>query len=191
MENRAPDNRLQSFFLKVVRESFWQPGYLRCHGWLDTWPMFSRSSPRADSLYKFRGRAGAKEDGGGRNTGASACGFRPTNAMFSGERSLRKYVWRLCIVHGAVFSETTSNGKGSLDYYIQEAAVRTGPVSDTGSFALSAPAILYPNSRRSSNTIPAPFDYTRKAASRPPGEDPFCWFVRQVEGWIKVNVTEN
>ena len=35
-------------------------------------------------------------------------------------------------------------------------------------------------------------DYTRKAYfSTAPGEDPFAGFVRQIEGWMKVNITEN
>jgi len=35
-------------------------------------------------------------------------------------------------------------------------------------------------------------DYTRKAYfASAPGEDPFAGFMRQVEGWIKVNITEN
>jgi len=35
-------------------------------------------------------------------------------------------------------------------------------------------------------------DYTRKAYfAAEPGEDPFAGFLRQIEGWMKVNLTEN
>ena len=61
MENRASNDRLQKFFLEMVRQSFWQLGIYDATvaGYVaDVLAEFARS----DNLYKFRGRAGRKVD---------------------------------------------------------------------------------------------------------------------------------
>jgi len=61
MENRSADNQLQGYFLKVVRQSFWQLGLYDATvvGYVaDVLTDFAR----ADNLYRIRGRAGRKID---------------------------------------------------------------------------------------------------------------------------------
>ncbi|HTN70235.1 MAG TPA: hypothetical protein VMO00_04025, partial [Methylomirabilota bacterium] len=61
MDKKAPDNKLQSFFLNVVRQSFWQLGIndATVAGYVaDVLTEFARS----DNLFQMRSRGGKKVD---------------------------------------------------------------------------------------------------------------------------------
>jgi hypothetical protein len=189
MENRAPDNRLQSFFLKVVRESFWQLGIYDAtvaRYVADVLAEFAR----ADSLYKFRGRAGRKEDGVVEILARQPAVPADERDVLR-ERSLRKYVGDYALFMSGIFRNHVQ-GKGSLDYYIQEGSRSYWTVSELDLTLYRTGYFLYQELSKKFEYYSGALDYTRKAYfASAPGEDPFAGFVRQVEGWIKVNVTEN
>jgi hypothetical protein len=189
MEDKPSDNRLHGFFLKVVRQSFWQLGIYDATvaGYVaDVLVEFARS----DNLYKFRGRAGGKMD--------SVLGILAQHSLtHSGEtdvlkeRSLRKYVGDYALFMSGMFRKHVE-GTGSLDYYIQEGSRSYWTVSELDLSLYRTGYFLYQELSKKFEYYSGALDYTRKAYfAAAPGEDPFAGFVRQVEGWMKVNLTEN
>lgn len=189
MENSASSNRLQKFFLNVVRQSFWQLGIYDstvANYVADVLADFARS----DNLYRFRGRKGRKA--------ASIVEMLTQHSEASGEendvlreRSLRKYAGDYALFMSGMFRQHVE-GIGSLEYYIQEGSRSYWTVSELDLSLYRTGYLLYQELSKKFEYYSGALDYTRKAYFSPtPGEDPFAGFMRQVEGWIKVNTTEN
>lgn len=188
MENKSPDNRLQGFFLKVVRQSFWQLGIYDATvaGYVaDVLADFAR----ADNLYKFRNRAGCKVDS------VVEMLARPVDAGEEKdvlrERSLRKYTGDYALFMSGIFRKYVE-GSGTLEYYIREGSRSYWTVSELDLSLYRAGYYLYQELSKKFEYYSGALDYTRKAYfAAAPGEDPFAGFVRQIEGWMKVSITEN
>jgi hypothetical protein len=189
MEDRPSDNRLHGFFLKVVRQSFWQLGIYDATvaGYVaDVLVEFAR----ADNLYKFRGRAGGKMDSVVEILAQQSLTHSGETDVLK-ERSLRKYVGDYALFMSGMFRKHVE-GTGSLDYYIQEGSRSYWTVSELDLSLYRTGYFLYQELSKKFEYYSGALDYTRKAYfAAAPGEDPFAGFVRQVEGWMKVNLTEN
>jgi hypothetical protein len=107
------------------------------------------------------------------------------------ERSLRKYVGDYALFMSGMFRSHVA-GRGFLDYYIAEGSRSYWTVSELDLSLYRAGFGLYQELSRKFEYYSGALDFTRKAYfAAEPGEDPFAGFLRQVEGWIKVNITEN
>jgi hypothetical protein len=83
-------------------------------------------------------------------------------------------------------------GKGSLDYYLQEGSRSYWTVSELDLSLYRTGYFLFQELASKFEYYSGALDYVRKACfATAPGEDPFAGFLRQIEGWIKVNLTEN
>jgi hypothetical protein len=189
MENSASDNRLQKFFLKMVRQSFSQLGIYDAtvaSYVADVLADFAR----ADHLYRFRNRGGR-----GIDQMAEISAQRPVGAPDESdvlrERSLRKYTGDYALFMSGIFRKHLE-GSGALDYYIQEGSRSYWTVSELDLSLYRTGYFLYQELSKKFEYYSGALDYTRKAYfAAAPGEDPFAGFVRQIEGWMKVNITEN
>ena len=107
------------------------------------------------------------------------------------ERSLRKYTGDYALFMSGMFRQHVE-GIGSLEYYIQEGSRSYWTVSELDLSLYRTGYLLYQELSKKFEYYSGAIDYTRKAYfSTAPGEDPFAGFVRQIEGWMKVNITEN
>jgi hypothetical protein len=189
MENRVSNDRLQAFFLKIVRQSFWQLGIYDAtvaRYVADVLADFARS----DNLYKFRGRAGRKVDSVVEMLARQPSGTGDESGVLR-ERSLRKYAGDYALFMSGMFRKHVE-GIGSLEYYIQEGSRSYWTVSELDLALYRTGYVLYQELSKKFEYYSGAIDYTRKAYFAPaPGEDPFAGFVRQIEGWMKVNTTEN
>jgi hypothetical protein len=189
MQNKASDNRLHDFFLKVVRQSFWQLGIYDATvaGYVaDVLVEFAR----ADNLYKFRGRAGRKVDSVVDMLAHHSLTHADETDVLK-ERSLRKYVGDYALFMSGIFRKYVE-GIGSLDYYIREGSRSYWTVSELDLSLYRTGYFLYQELSKKFEYYSGALDYTRKAYfAAAPGEDPFAGFARQVEGWMKSNLTEN
>lgn len=189
MDKKAPDNKLQAFFLNVVRQSFWQLGIndATVAGYVaDVLTEFAR----ADHLYPMRSRSGKKVDSvvemlaprSNENVGESA---------LLKERSLRKYVGDYALFMSGIFRSYV-DGRGFLNYYIEQGSQSYWTVSELDLSLYRTGFILFQELSKKFEYYSGALDYTRKAYfAAEPGEDPFSGFLRQVEGWMKVNLTAN
>src|SRR5690349_22411227 len=92
MQDRDSNPRLQDFFVKIVRQSFWQLGIYDATvaGYVaDVLAAFART----DNLYKLRGRAGRKIDSVAEMLLRQPLARNDETDVLR-ERSLRKYVDR-------------------------------------------------------------------------------------------------
>jgi hypothetical protein len=189
MDSKASNNKLHGFFLNVVRQSFWQLGindatvvsYVA-----DVLTDFARS----DNLFQLRSRAGKKLD----SIVEILAQRQNENADESSllrERSLRKYAGDYALFMSGIFRSYV-DGKGVLNYYIKEGSRSYWTVSELDLSLYRTGFILFQELSKKFEYYSGALDYTRKAYFAPePGEDPFGGFLRQVEGWMKVNLTPN
>src|SRR5580765_4964186 len=151
METRGPDNKLQSYFLKIVRESFWQLGIYDATvaGYVaDVLAEFARS----DALYKFRGRAGRKEDSVVEMLARQpAAGAAESDVLK--ERSLRKYVGDYALFMSGIFASTSREAARSITIS-RKAVDPTGLSPSSTSRSTVRGTFSTRNFRRSSNIIP-------------------------------------
>ena len=189
MENTSADNRLQKFFLKMVRQSFWQLGIYDAtvaDYVADVLAEFARS----DNLYRFRSRKGRKVDNMVAMLAHQSANTADEKEVLR-ERSLRKYAGDYALFMSGMFRQHVE-GIGSLEYYIQEGSRSYWTVSELDLSLYRTGYMLYQELSNKFEYYSGALDYTRKAFfAAAPGEDPFAGFMRQIEGWMKVNTTEN
>lgn len=189
MQKRASDNKLHGFFLNMVRQSFWQLGIndaTIARYVADLLTDFART----DNLYQIRSRAGRKVDSVVEML-AQKPGAPADETDLLRERSLRKYVGDYALFMSGIFRSYLER-RGFLDYYIEEGSRSYWTVSELDLSLYRTGFILFQELSKKFEYYAGALDYTRKAYfAAEPGEDPFAGFLRQVEGWMKVNLTEN
>lgn len=189
MEKTTPYNKLRDFFGDIVRRSFWQLGIndSTVAGYVAE---VLTDFARADNLYKVRAGAGRKVD-----NVVEMLAHKPNppgdeNDLLR-ERSLRKYVGDYALFMSGIFRNHVQ-GNGHLEYYIAEGSRSYWTVSELDLSLYRTGFFLFQELSKKFEYYSGALDYTRKAYfAAQPGEDPFAGFLRQVEGWIKVNLTEN
>jgi hypothetical protein len=189
MEKKASDKSLNNFFLNVVRQSFWQLGIHDATVASYVADVLSDFA-RADNLYRIRSRAGKRME----SMVEMLAQGSPANSDETDllrERSLRKYVGDYALFMSGIFRSHVE-GKGFLDYYIQEGSRSYWTVSELDLSLYRTGFILFQELSKKFEYYSGALDFTRKAYfASEPGEDPFAGFLRQVEGWLKGKLTEN
>jgi hypothetical protein len=189
MEKIASSNQLQAFFLKVVRQSFWQLGIYDATVAAYVAEVLTDFA-RSDNLYKLRGPAGRKIDSVVEMLAQQPAAPADETGVLR-ERSLRKYVGDYALFMSGIF-RTHIEGRGSLEYYMQEGSRSYWTVSELDLSLYRTGYFLYQELSKKFEYYSGALDYTRKAYfAAAPGEDPFAGFVRQVEGWMKDNLKSN
>jgi len=189
MEKKVATNRLNNFFYNLTRESFWQLGIndATVAGYVaDVLTDFAR----ADNLYRVGSRAGKKLDSVVEILAQSRPEPVGENRLLR-ERALRKYLGDYTLFMSGIFRSYVEK-RGFLDYYLQEGRRSYWTVSELDLSLYRTGFILFQELSKKFEYYSGALDYMRKAHFAPdPGDDPFSGFARQVEGWIKVNLTEN
>ena len=189
MERKISSDRLHDFFHDLTRRSFWQLGIndaTVARYVADVLTDFASTR----NLYRIRSRAGKKLDG----VVAVLSENRPDTAGESGlmrERALRKYLGDYTLFMSGIFRSYVEK-RGFLDYYLQEGQRSYWTVSELDLSLYRTGFILFQELSKKFEYYSGALDYMRKAYFAPePGEDPFAGFLKQIEGWVKVNLTVN
>ena len=189
MEKRLSSERLHNFFHEVTRRSFWQLGIndaTVARYVADVLTDFAR----ADVLYRIRSRAGRKTDSVVEILAQSRPETAGENRLLR-ERTLRKYLGDYTLFMSGIFRSYVER-RGFLDYYLQEGQRSYWTVSELDLSLYRTGFILFQELSKKFEYYSGALDYMRKAYFAPqPGEDPFAGFVKQIEGWVKINLTEN
>ena len=189
MEKRISSDRLQGFFLNLTRQSFWQLGIndaTVARYVADVLTDFAS----ADSLYRVRSRAGKKMESVAQIVAQRRPEGDPESRIL-GERAVRKYLGDYTLFMSGIFRSYVEK-HGFLDYYLQEGRRSYWTVSKLDLSLYRTGFILFQELSKKFEYYSGALDYMRKAYFAPePGEDPFAGFLRQIEGWIKVNLKEN
>lgn len=189
MEKKLSTERLQAFFLDLTRRSFWQLGIndATVAGYVaDVLTDFASS----DRLYRMRSRAGKKLDSVVEMLTERRAAPDQGSSILR-ERARRKYLGDYTLFMSGIFRSYVE-GKGYLDYYLEEGRRSYWTVSELDLSLYRTGFILFQELSKKFEYYSGALDYMRKAYFAPePGEDPFAGFLKQVEGWIKVNIKEN
>jgi hypothetical protein len=162
MENNSTAPQLHGFFRDSVRQSFWQLGIHDA----------TVAEYVADVLTEEQPALAAESD-------------------LLRERSRRKYVGDYALFMSGIFRKHVE-GKGSLDYYLQEGSRSYWKVSELDLSLYNTGYYLFQELSKKFEYYSGALDYVRMACfAAAPGEDPFAGFVRRIEGWMKVNLSEN
>jgi len=189
MEKKLSTEKLQTFFLDLTRRSFWQLGIndATVSGYVaDVLTDFASS----DRLYRMRSRAGKKLDSVVEMLTERRAGPDQGSSILR-ERARRKYLGDYTLFMSGIFRSYVE-GKGYLDYYLEEGRRSYWTVPELDLSLYRTGFILFQELSKKFEYYSGALDYMRKAYFAPePGEDPFAGFLKQVEGWIKVNIKEN
>ena len=189
MEKRLLSDRLQGFFYNLTQRSFSQLGIndiTVARYVADVLADFARS----DRLYPIRSRAGRKLDSVVEILAESRRETARENRLLR-ERALRKYLGDYTLFMSGIFRSHVE-GKGFLDYYLQEGRRSYWTVFELDLSLYRTGFILFQELSKKFEYYSGALDYMRKTYFAPePGEDPFAGFLKQIEGWVKVNLAEN
>ena len=189
MEKRVSENTLQSFFRNVIRQSFRQLG-IGDATVADYVADVLTDFAKTENLYRVRTRAGKRIDSVVKIL-AEQPGAPVDETQLLRERSMRKYLGDYALFMSGIFRSHVE-GKGFLDYYLEEGSRSYWTVSELDLSLYRTGFLLFQELSTKFEYYSGALDYTRKAYfATDQGEDPFAGFLRQVEGWMKVNLTEN
>lgn len=189
MDTKSANPQLQDFFLTAVRQSFWQLGIYEATVASYVADVLTEFA-RADSLYRLRSRAGRKIDSVVEMLAHQPSPKTDENQLLR-ERAQRKYVGDYALFMSGIFRSYVE-GRGVLDFYIDQGSRSYWTVSELDLSLYRTGFILFQELSKKFEYYSGALDFTRKAYFAPePGEDPFAGFLRRVEGWLKINLTEN
>ncbi len=189
MSRQISLDRLRSFFLELARRSFGELG-LGDRQVVEYVADVLTNFARADSLYRVRSASGRRLD----SVVEILVQTRPQTLRQTEvlrEREIRKYLGDYTLFMSGIFRGYVEK-IGVLDYYLEEGSRSYWKVSELDLALYRTGFLLFQELSKNFEYYSGALDYMRKAHFAPqPGEDPFGQFLKQVEGWIKVGLSNN
>jgi hypothetical protein len=185
-------DRLKVFFFECARKSFWELG-LNDQAVIEYIANVLTAFAHTDQLYRLRAPSGRRLDSvvemlSARAATTSAAMPQPPVLR---EREMRKYVGDYTLFMSGLFRSYIEK-TGVLDYYMQEGRRSYWKVSELDLALYQTGFLLFQELSKNFEYYSGALDYMRKACfAAGPGDDPFGQFLRQVEGWIKVTLSDN
>jgi hypothetical protein len=189
MENGSTAPQLRGFFRDSVRQSFWQLGIhdaTVAEYVADVLTEFART----ENLYKIHTNNCRKVDTVVEMLTEEQSASAAESDLLR-ERSRRKYVGDYALFMSGIFRKHIE-GRGSLDYYLQEGSRSYWKVSELDLSLYHTGYYLFQELSKKFEYYSGALDYVRMACfAAAPGEDSCAGFLRRIEGWMTVNLTEN
>lgn len=190
MTKTLSKDRLQGFFLNMTQRCFGELGIRDAEvtGYVaDVLTEFARS----DRLYRMRSRRNQRLDSVAEMLVADDETVSRENPLMQ-ERRMRKYLGDYTLFMSGIFRSNVERG-GYLDYYLQEGRRSYRKVSEVDLSLYRTGFLLFQELSEKFEYLSGALDYMHKAyfAAAPKKDDPFAGFLKQIEGWMKVNVTDN
>ena len=189
MTNILSKDRLQGFFLDMTQRCFGELGIrdAQVTGYVaDVLTEFARS----DRLYRVRSRKNQRLDSVVEMLAEEEATLSRENPLMQ-ERRQRKYMGDYTLFMSGIFRSHVERG-GYLDYYLKEGSRSYLKVSEVDLSLYRTGFLLFQELSEKFEYFSGALDYMHKtyfAASSK--NDPFSGFLKQIEGWMKVNVTDN
>lgn len=184
------NERLKSFFLQCARQSFRELG-LNDSAITDYVANVLTTFARTDHLYRVRTPKGRHLDSVVEMLSTYLTPADGEQHLIQREREFRKYVGDYTLFMSGLF-RTHVEQHGVLDYYFSEGRRSYMKVSELDVALYHTGFLLFQELSKNFEYYSGALDYMRKAYFTPsPGEDPFGQFLRNVEGWMKTNLSHN
>jgi hypothetical protein len=187
---KSSSQKLKSFFLEIVRNSFGQVGVgdRQTTEYVATVLADFSHSERWQQLRGAEGkRLTSVVEMMVAQTGTSA----DEAARVQGERELRKYVGDYTLFMSGLFRRFVERG-GYLSYYLEEGARSYRTVSELDVSLYNPGFLMFEELSRSFENYSGALDFMCKCYFAPaPNEDPFAGFFKQIEGWVLYGLSDN
>ena len=182
-------DRLQGFFLDMTQQCFGELGIrdTEVTGYVaDVLTEFARS----DRLYRVRSRKNQRLDSVVEMLAEEEATLSREDPLMQ-ERRQRKYMGDYTLFMSGIFRSYVERG-GYLDYYMKEGSRSYLKVSEVDLSLYRTGFLLFQELSEKFEYFSGALDYMHKAYfAASPKKDPFSGFLKQIEGWMKVNVTDN
>ncbi len=190
MQKNIIGEPLHPFFLKLTRRSFWELG-INDASVAEYVADVLTDFARAENLTKIRSRPEKKLESVVEVLAESKEETLRESLTLLQERAVRKHLGDYALFMSGIFRSYVES-HGFLDYYLREGSRSYWTVSELDLSLYRTGFHLYQELAKKFEYYSGALDYMRKAYFVPePGKDPFAGFLKQIEGWMKVNITEN
>ncbi len=190
MQINVKGERLHTFFLKLTRQSFWELG-------INDAPVAEYVADvltdfaRTENLTQIRSRPEKKLESLVEVLAESKEETFREGPTLLQERAVRKHQGDYALFMSGIFRSHVES-HGFLDYYFEEGSRSYWIVSELDLSLYRTGFLLYQELSKKFEYYSGALDFMRKAYFAPePGKDPFSGFLKQIEGWMKVNISEN
>jgi hypothetical protein len=181
--------KLKGFFLHLVRQSFSQVG-VGDQQIAEYVAAVLADFSRSDRLLRIRGADG-KRLASVVDMLLAQSGLTSEEARIQGERELRKYVGDYTLFMSGLFRRYVERG-GYLSYYLEEGARSYRTVSELDVSLYNPGFLMFEELSKGFEHYSGALDFMRKCYFVPaPHEDPFAGFFKQIEGWVRDNISDN
>lgn len=182
-------DHLKRFFDAQVRQAFGQLG-IADKPILDHVTNVLATFARADQLYRMRTVQGGHVD----SIVAMLSELGPpegSRSRVQRERDTRQYIGDYALFMSGIFRTYVERG-GFLQYYLSEGSRSYRTVSELDLALYRTGFFVFKELSDRFELYSGALDYLRKSRFMPgPQEDSFADFLRQVDGWIRVGMSEN
>jgi hypothetical protein len=183
-------DRLKFFFLECARKSFWDLG-LHDNAVIEYVSDMLTVFAHSDQLYRIRAADGRRMNSLVDILSAQIEASTSRQPRVQQERELRKYVGDYALFMSGLFRSYIEK-TGVLDYYLQEGRRSYWKVSEMDLALYQTGFLLFQELSKNFEYYSGALDYMRKSCFTPSaGENPFGQFLRQVEGWMKIGLSQN
>jgi hypothetical protein len=182
-------DRLKSFFAPLVRRSFLELGLYE-QTVVDYVTDLLAAFARSDRLHRLRSVEGRSIDSVVEILSERMSPSSKRHRL-EWERDVRQYVGDYTLFMSGVFRSHVAGG-GYLDFYLQEGSRSYRSVSKIDLALYRTGFLLFEELAKNFEFYSGALDYLRKAYFAPSvGEDPFGGFLREIEGWVKLGISNN
>lgn len=186
----SPSQRLNAFFLEMVRSSFGQLGVGDQHVAEYVATVLTEFS-RSDRWLKLHGADGRRLSSVVEMMLTQPGVVTDATERVNSERALRKYVGDYTLFMSGLFRRFVERG-GYLSYYIEEGSRSYRAVSQLDVSLYNPGFLMFEELSNGFEQYSGALDFMRKCYFVPgPNEDPFAGFFRQIQGWARYGLAEN
>ena len=190
MRKTIAGDRLKFFFLECARKSFWDLG-LHDNAVIEYVSDMLTTFAHSDQLYRIQATDGRRLNSVVDMLSAQIETATPQQPRVQQERELRKYVGDYTLFMSGLFRSSIEK-TGVLNYYLQEGRRSYWKVSEMDLALYQTGFLLFQELSQNFEYYSGALDYMRKSCFAPSsGENPFGQFLRQVEGWMKIGLSDN
>ena len=188
-QSSSSSQKLKGFFLHLVRQSFSQVG-VGDQQIVEYVAAVLADFSRSDRLLRIRGADG-KRLASVVDMLLAQSGLTSEEARIQGERELRKHVGDYTLFMSGLFRRYVERG-GYLSYYLEEGARSYRTVSELDVSLYNPGFLMFEELSKGFEHYSGALDFMRKCYFVPaPHEDPFAGFFKQIEGWVRDNISDN
>ena len=187
---RASSEKLNEFFLELVRRSFGQLG-MGDRAIVEYVASVLTEFSHSDQWLRLRNAEGKRLTSTVEMMLAQENETLDSAARIEWERMLRKYVGDYALFMSGLFRHFVERG-GYLNYYLEEGARSYQAVSALDLSLYRPGFLVFEELGKSFENYSGALDFMRKCYfATGPKEDPFAGFFQQIQGWVRHGISHN